>query len=235
MSATYIAPVPTPAEEKSWNEAGSSASRDERLRIARELHDVIGYGFAAISVQAASAVHTLESHPERAAIALRAIQAASAEALGELRAILGLLRDSGDDGGKRVPPGLARLGELAETVTGAGVPTEVCVVGRRRPLAAEVDLAAFRIVQESLANVLRHAAAASAWVVVVYQADRLVVEVIDDGEGGRVPTKPVDAGRVRHGIVGMGERAAAVGGSLEAGPGGKGFRVRAVLPFGWHS
>src|SRR6185436_10337610 len=97
MSATYIAPAPSPVEETSWNQAVSSAGRDERLRIARELHDVIGYGFAAISVQAASAAHTLDSQPERAAAALRAIQAASAEALRELRAILGLLRDTADE------------------------------------------------------------------------------------------------------------------------------------------
>jgi signal transduction histidine kinase len=209
------------------------AVSEERLRIARDLHDVIGYGFAAISIQAASAAHSLETRPEQAAAALRAIQAASAEALCELRAILGLLRNVSDERTEPMAPGLARLGDLSETMTSVGVPTKVNVAGHRRPLSADVDLTAFRIVQESLANVLHHAGPASASVFVVYERDRIEIEVVDDGHGEPVPAAPVDAGRVRHGIVGMRERAAAVGGRLEAGarPEG-GFRVRAVLPLG---
>jgi signal transduction histidine kinase len=214
------------------HDARSDPGRDERLRIARELHDVIGYGFAAISVQAASAAHTLETRPEQAAASLRAIQAASAEALCELRSILGLMRNVSDERRATTPPGLARLGDLSETITGAGVPTKVTVTGRHRLLPAEVDLAAFRIVQESLVNVLRHAGPTCSSVLVAYERDRIVIEVVNDSSPESVLAEQADAGRrACHGIVGMRERAAAVGGCLEAGarPEG-GFRVRADLP-----
>ena len=203
-------------------------ARDEQLRIARELHDVIGYSFAAISVQAAAAAHTLETRPRQAAAALRAIQTASAEALHEFRAILGVLRDVSDERPQAVAPGLARLDDLADTMRRAGLATVVSVIGRPRPLAAEVDLAAYRIVQESLANVLHHAGPARVSVFVVYERDRLLVEVVDDGNGDGVR---VEAGRAHHGIAGMRERAESLGGSLEAGARRDGgFRVRAVLP-----
>jgi signal transduction histidine kinase len=224
LSSTIVDEAPAEGE-------ASHRSRDERLRIARELHDVIGYGFATINVQAGVAAHMLESQPARAAAALRAIQTASAEALGELRTILGLLRETSGDRTEPATPGLARLDELGARMSAAGVPTRITVVGTPRQLPHEVDLAAFRIAQESLANVLHHAGPARASVVVTYERRRLMIEVTDDGGG---PTRrPADAGRVSHGIVGMSERVAAIGGALEAGarPEG-GFRVRAVLPLG---
>jgi signal transduction histidine kinase len=225
MSVTSL---PTPADETSGTtETGLLA---ERLRIARELHDVIGYGFATISVQAAVAAQLLETQPERAAAAIKAIQAISAETVGELRAILGLLRRTSDEQTEHVAPTLARLDEFAARMRAAGLPTRIVVLGEQRRLPHEVDHAAFRIVQESLANVLHHARGTSATVVVAY-GRRLVIEVIDDGMG---PTsRPADAKRVSHGIVGMSERAAAIGGTLEAGPRPEGgFRVRAALPLG---
>lgn len=225
MSVTSIAPVDRALA------SDFDCVRAERLRIARELHDVIGYGFAAISVQATTAAHTLETRPEHALVALRAIQAVSSEALCELRSILGLMRATSDDQTPSPPPGLARLDDLAATVTDAGVETRVRVEGRRRPLPAEIDLAAFRIIQESLVNVLRHAGHTTASVRVAYARDRVVVEVVNEPGQTTAPSARGDRGRARHGIVGMQERAVAVGGELSAEPSPMGgFRVRATLP-----
>jgi signal transduction histidine kinase len=204
----------------------------ERLRIARELHDVVAYSLAAIALHAGVAEHVMDDRPDQVGEALRAIKTVSGEASRELRSILGLLRRA--DGGPPIAAsrGLGGLDALAATTSSAGVPTRVTISGRPRPLLAAVDQAAYRIVQESLANVLRHAGSASAWVRVAYEPSRLVVEVVDDGRGG-------DAGEggalpgTGHGIAGMRERAVAFGGQLEAGKRtGGGFRVRASLPFG---
>ena len=229
MSVTYLPSHHTAAGRTTVERVEQPAPRDERLHLARELHDVIGYGLAAINIQAAVAASTLETDPITAAAALDTIQAASAEALAELRTTLGQLRNQSD--GALSTPSLDRLDELAARVTAAGVPTRVEVVGTPRPLPPEVDLAAFRIAQEALANVMRHAGAAQAVIVVRYEERRVVVEIVDDGNGPA--PRLVDARRPRHGIVGMSERAAAIGGSLEAGArDGGGFRVRAELPLG---
>jgi signal transduction histidine kinase len=206
----------------------------ERLRIARELHDVVAYSFAAIAVHTGVAEHVMDERPEQVAEALRAIKAVSEEASRELRAILGVLRRVDDERAPAANRGVNGLDALAATASSAGVPTQVSISGRPRPLLAAVDQAAYRIVQESLTNVLRHAAPARASVRVAYEASRLVVEVVDDGQ------TPTHAGGVNgggspgsgHGIAGMRERALALGGRLETGrlPGG-GFRVRASLPF----
>ena len=225
MSVTSIAPVDRALA------SDFDYAREERLRIARELHDVIGYGFAAISVQATTAAHTLATRPEQALVALRAIQAVSTEALCELRSILGLMRATSDDRTPSPPPGLARLDDLAATITNAGVETRVRVEGRRRPLPAEIDLAAFRIIQESLVNVLRHAGHTTASVRVGYARDRVVVEVVNEPGEMTAASARNDRGRARHGIVGMKERAVAVGGELSAEPSPTGgYRVRATLP-----
>lgn len=209
--------------------AQEAAAVEERLRIARELHDVIAYSLGTISVQAGVAIHVFEEQPLQALGALEAIKATSKDALQELRAVLDTLRAEGD--GPRGPvAGLGRLDTVAANTTAAGVPTGARVVGRPRPLPAAVDLAAFRIVQESLANVVRHAGQASAEVTVAYERDRLIVEVVDDGSG----VAAVDAGASDgsgHGIAGMRERVHALGGELDAGPlPDGGFRVRASLP-----
>jgi signal transduction histidine kinase len=200
--------------------------RAERLQLARELHDGVASGFALVSLQAALAAHLMAASPERALEALSEIRRVSSEALSELHAILGIVRvaDSiADDN----PPGAGRIGTLAAMTTRAGVPTRLTVSGRRRPLPAGVDLAAYRIVQESLTNVLRHSGAAAASVLLAYEDDRLLVEIEDDGDGGS------PSGAAGHGILGMHERAAALGGELDAGPRPRGgYRIRATLPLG---
>jgi signal transduction histidine kinase len=195
----------------------------ERLQIARELHDVVASGFAVVSLQAALAAHTLADRPERALEALAEIRKTSSEALQELRAILVVLRAV--ESTRSDAPGAGRIGALVSVATNAGVPTRLTVSGRRRLLPADVDLAAYRIVQESLTNVLRHARAGSAFVRLDYDDDRLLVEIEDDGVGA------ADSVSVGHGILGMRERAAVVGGELDAGPAPDGgFCVRAMLP-----
>ena len=208
----------------------------ERLRIARDLHDVISYGFATISLQAGVAVHVVDQKPEQALEALRAIKIASKESLEELRGILGLLRQTSGSGEPTV--GLDGLETLAESTTRAGVQTRLDFSsGRSEALPAAVGRAAYRIVQEALANVLRHADAGSALVSVALEGRELFVTVEDDGVGhpeGRKP-KPAAEGS-GFGIIGMRERAAALGGDLEAGPLPEGgFRVRACLPISVYS
>ena len=153
----------------------------ERLRIARELHDVVAHSFAAIALHAGVAEHVKDDRPDQVGEALRAIKAVSSEASRELRAILGVLRRVDDGQSTAVTRGVGGLDALAATASGAGVPTRVEISGRPRPLLAAVDQAAYRIAQESLTNVLRHAGPASASVRVAYEPDRLVVEVVDDG------------------------------------------------------
>ncbi|AVT28750.1 sensor histidine kinase [Plantactinospora sp. BC1] len=205
------------AAEQGKEEEARRRATEERLRIARELHDVLGHHLSLINVQASAALHRPD--PGRSAEALAAIKQASKEMLGELRTALGVLRQ--EDEAVTVP-GLDRLGELVLTAgrSGLEVRTEVA---RPRALPPEVELAAYRIVQEALTNVTRHAGASAAVVRVRRDGDDVLVEVEDDGTGG--PGVP------GNGIVGMGERARALGGSLSAGPGpGGGFRVSARLP-----
>ncbi|HET9558335.1 MAG TPA: sensor histidine kinase, partial [Actinomycetota bacterium] len=204
---------------------------EERLRIARELHDVVSHTIGLISVQAGVAAHLLHRRPDKAADSLAAIRQASDEALGELHAMLGVLRQG--DGGGRAPlapaPGLAELDALIAQAAGAGIEVKVAVEGEPRRLPSAVDLACYRVVQESLTNVVRHAGASQAEVTVTHHDDRVVVEVLDDGAA------PSGNGAVGsgQGIPGMRERARALGGSLEAGPRpGGGFRVQASLPVG---
>ena len=197
---------------------------EERLDVAREVHDVVGHGLAVINMQAAVALHVLERRPEQARVALEAIKQASKESLDELRGTLAVFRQP--DGGLRPAPGLGELEALAAAMADSGLPVEVLAAGDPTGLPAAVDLAAYRIVQESLTNVARHADATAATVRVEHGRGELVVEVTDDGRGR-------GDGRSGHGIDGMRERAAALGGELEAGPRAQGgFRVRARLPWG---
>jgi signal transduction histidine kinase len=203
---------------------------EERLRLARELHDVVAHSIAVINFQAGVAVHVLDRRPEQARAALLAIKQASGEALQELRATLGVLRQLGEQGGSRAPlPGLAQLDALVARAAQAGRRVEVRVQGEQVELPLAVDLAAYRIVQEALTNVARHAGPAAAVVRLTFGAGEVLVEVTDDGRGLAAADTP---GGGRHGIAGMRERAVALGGELEAGPGpAGGFQVRARLPF----
>src|SRR5690348_1455703 len=202
---------------------------EERLRIARELHDVVAHTMATINVQAGVAAHILPTHPEVAAESLQAIKTASKEGLRELRAILNVLRQADDADPTQPAPGTAQLEDLIAGARRAGLETTLTVTGDPVPLPAAVDLAAYRIVQESLTNAIRHAGPATAAVSLGYAHDELRIEVTDTGRGP-VPPAGHNGG---HGLAGMRERAATVGGTLETGPAAAGgFRVAARLPLG---
>jgi signal transduction histidine kinase len=203
---------------------------EERLRIARELHDVVSHSISTINVQAGVAAHVIDSNPEQARGALVSIKETSRETLRELRGILNVLRQVDEIEPRKPAPGLEQLEVLVETAREAGIPTTTSISGPARPLPAAVDLAAYRIIQESLTNVIRHAGRASAAVSVDYQPDRVVIVVSDDGRGPLVPMQG-DGRPPGHGLAGMRERAAAVNGELDVGPrAGHGFEVRASLP-----
>jgi signal transduction histidine kinase len=200
-------------------------AQEERLRIARELHDVLAHSISLINVQAGVALHVMDERPEQARTALTAIRDASRDALQEVRTALGTLRGAGEGAPRSPAPTLDDLEELAARASAGGVRVTTEVTGARRPLPPGVDRAAYRIVQEAVTNVHRHAGAGTASVHVDY-GDWLTVQVDDDGRGGAP-----DPDGVGSGIAGMRERAAAAGGSLEAGPRPEGgFRVRARLP-----
>jgi signal transduction histidine kinase len=221
-------------------EEGRRRVYEERLRVAREVHDVVGHGLAVINMQAGIALHVLAKRraggattnggpADQAEAALEAIRSTSKEALDELRGTLAVFRrPDGDEAAPRRPaPGLGQLQALVSEMAESGLPVRLAISGAASELPGGVDLAAYRIVQESLTNVLRHAGGAAATVRVSYEPGEVTVEVTDDGNG-RVP---VTTGRGGHGIVGMRERAAAVGGTLEAAPRPQGgFRVHARLP-----
>ena len=200
---------------------------EERLRIARELHDVVAHTMATINVQAGVAAHVLPTRPEAAAESLQAIKTASKEGLRELRAILNVLRQADDADPTQPAPGTARLEDLIAGARRAGLETTLTVTGDPVRLPAAVDLAAYRIIQESLTNTIRHAGPATAAVSLGYAGDEVRIDVTDTGRG-----RPAIAGNDGgHGLAGMRERATAVGGTVEAGPGpAGGFRVAARLP-----
>jgi signal transduction histidine kinase len=205
---------------------------EERLRIARELHDVVAHTMATINVQAGVAAHVLSTRPETVAESLQAIKTASKEGLRELRAILNVLRQADDADPTQPTPGTAQLETLIAGARRAGLDTTLTVTGRPVPLPAAVDLAAYRIVQESLTNAIRHAGPATAVVSLGYGHDELRIDVTDTGHGPAAGQSDQGAGQNGgHGLAGMRERAATVGGTLEAGPGpAGGFLVAARLP-----
>jgi signal transduction histidine kinase len=211
---------------------------EERLRVAREVHDVVGHGLAVINMQAGIALHVLAKRPEQVQVALEAIKTTSKEALDELRSTLAVFRQPEEASAPRRPaPGLAQLEALIGEMTDSGLPVDLTVSGERAGLPGAVDHAAYRIVQESLTNVLRHAGPVTARVRVSYEPDALDLEISDDGDGGRSRQRSGaasdGAAAGGHGIAGMWERAAAVGGTLVAGPVAEGgFRVHARLPTG---
>jgi len=200
---------------------------EERLRIARELHDVLAHNISLINVQAGVALHLIDERPEQARTALAAIKRASKDTLGELRSVLDILRSPGEASPREPAGGLDRLDELVSGASATGLTVRTEIEGTRRPLPARVDLTAYRIVQEALTNVIRHAGATTATVGVVYGDRFLELRVDDDGRGRGVGN---DEG-TGSGIAGMRDRAAALDGDLEAGPRAQGgFRVLARLP-----
>jgi signal transduction histidine kinase len=201
------------------------AATDERIRIARELHDVVAHHLSVIVVQAEAAQEVLATRPDRAGAAMETVAETARGALGELRRVLGVLRA---DATLAPAPDLGSVDDLVASVRQAGLDVEVRTVGDARPLSGVVSLAAYRVVQESLTNVLRHAAARRAEVALAYDEDALVVTVSDDGRGpGTGPAAKAGG----HGLAGMRERVTVLGGRLDAGPrAGGGFAVRARLP-----
>src|SRR5436190_5600520 len=203
------------------------AVAEERVRIAQELHDVVAHNVSLIVVQAQALAATVPG--ERVAATTSDIAQLGREAMAEMHRTLRLLR-AGEEKARRAPqPGLGDLDGLLERSRAAGLPVELAVQGAARPLAQSVDLSAFRIVQEALTNVVKHAGRARTTVLIAYRADALELTVTDSGDG-TVAHEPAPGG---HGLVGMRERAALFGGSLTAGRRGEhGFEVHAVLPYG---
>ncbi len=200
---------------------------EERLRIARELHDALGHHLSLISVQSGVALHVNEQLPDQARTSLTAIKQASGEALTELRSVLEILRQEGERAPRSPTSTLDRIDDLVAQAVAAGLDVRTDIDGAPRPLPFGVDVAAFRIVQEALTNVSRHARGATATVRVGYGERDLTVQIDDDGRGSTA-SQPVGSGK---GLLGMRERVGALGGELEAGPRPSGgFRVRARLP-----
>ncbi|MFJ1699124.1 sensor histidine kinase [Streptomyces sp. NPDC088252] len=214
------------ADRRAEREAAEQRRADEeRLRMARELHDVLAHSISVINVQSSVGLALLDSDPEQARTALTTIKAASKEALGEVRQVLDTLRTPGD--APRTPaPGLDRLPELVEQAASTGLTVTVETEGVRGAVPPGADLAAFRIVQEALTNVVRHSGSRTAQVRIGYEPGRIRLRIDDGG-----PATGNDAGGSGNGLAGMRERAAALGGTIEAGPRTDGgFRVRAELP-----
>ncbi len=205
---------------------------EDRMRMARDLHDVVAHNISVINVQANTALHLMDRQPQRAREALTTINEVSRQALTELRSVLGVLRGvdegrAGQDAPRAPAPGLDRLDELAATMRAAGLTVRVERHGRRIPLPGGADLAAYRIAQEALTNTARHSGGSAATVRITYREDGVEVEADDDGG----PDRPAPRTGGGHGITGMTERAQAFGGWLRAGPRPEGgFRVQAWLP-----
>ena len=205
------------------------ANSEERLRIARELHDVVAHSMSVIAVQAGVANYVAGARPEEAARALSSIEETSRGALHEMRALLGVLRDEGTSGAGLVPaPGLTDLKTLADRTAEAGVRVDLDIHGDRPPLPAGLDLAAYRVIQEAITNAIKHAATDRCRVAVGYADEFLDLEVTDNGTGTARSTPGPGTG---HGITGMRERVGMYGGEFSAAPRpGGGFRVSARFP-----
>ncbi|HEY3866831.1 MAG TPA: sensor histidine kinase [Actinocrinis sp.] len=236
----YVAGLAAQAEQERLAEIerARQAVREERVRIARELHDVIAHSLAVITVQAGVGRRLMAKRPEEAAGALESIEATGRTAQDELRVVLGLLRDEVPVAADLEPaPGLPDLDRLAETVRAAGTPVDLSVSGIEQALSPALELSIYRITQEALTNVVKHAPGARATVKLTVRDDEVRIHVTDNG--GARPAKAVPASAApsanssaQHGIVGMRERVGAFGGSLVAEPltAGRGFRVLARIP-----
>ncbi len=205
--------------------AAREAVAQERTRIARELHDVVAHAISVMIVQAGAARTVVDRDPGAAKEAIGRVEETGRAGLAEMRRLIGMLTEDDATPSTSPQPGLAELDRLLETVRAAGLPVEVVRTGPTRPLPAGADLAAYRVIQESLTNALKHAGPANARVALDYAPDRLVIEVADDGRG--IAVEP----GIGHGLIGMRERVGLFGGTVEssARPGG-GFMVRAEIP-----
>lgn len=214
--------------ERERDERARLAVADERTRIARDLHDAVGHTVSVMVLQVGAVRTRLGAHQGEERAALLAAEGAGRDAVDEVRRMLGILRAPVDGDPLSAHASLAALDQMVEAVRAAGVTVEVRREGEQVQIPAGVDVTAYRIAQEALTNIVRHAPAASARLTVVHEPDAVVVEVTDDG-GGRRAT----VGEPGHGIIGMRERVAVYGGTLEAAPAAdEGFVVRARLPFG---
>ncbi|MBC3839893.1 sensor histidine kinase [Streptacidiphilus sp. 4-A2] len=215
-----------------WRQARAEREQriadEQRIAVARELHDVLAHSISLINVQAGVALELLDGDPEQARTALTTIKQTSKDALGEVRQVLGTLRTPGSAAPRAPEPGLDRLDELVRQAGAAGLTVRLRTEGEPAPLPQGVGLAAFRIVQEALTNVIRHSSARTAEVVVTYRDTALLLRIADPGPLSA--TGGPRAGGSGSGLAGMRERAAALGGSVSAGPEGPGFEVRAELP-----
>jgi len=212
--------------ERTRDEVARRRAMEERLRIARELHDSLTHSISVIQVQAGVAEHLARKRGEEVPPALEAIREAGADAARELRATLSVLRSTEDADGS----GLGQLENLVARARAAGLPVTVTVTGVERPLPPEVDQAAYRIVQEALTNVSRHAGQAHTSVCLQYSPAALTVQVDDEGQASSTGRDGHTAGPGL-GLLGMRERVSALGGRLQAGPRASGgFRVEAELP-----
>lgn len=219
---------------RSYAEEMRRQASEERMRIARDLHDVVAHNISVINVQANTALHLRDRQPERAWAALATIHEVSKQAMVELRSVLGVLRQAGEDEPRAPAAGLDRIDDLIERAKAAGLTVTLELSGPGAPLPANVDLTAYRIVQEALTNSAKHAAGSAVTVRITKTGTDLRIQVEDEG-GERASQQhpspaPAPGG---NGLVGMRERANALHGSLQAGPRpGGGFRVQAVLPLG---
>jgi signal transduction histidine kinase len=210
--------------------AAERAVASERSRIAREMHDVVAHSMSVISVQAAAGREIVHADPDKAAKVFATIETVGRESLAELRRMLGVLRDTGDHGAALSPqPGIADIPAVVAQTSASGVSSDLVVEGHARALAPGIELAVYRVVQEALTNVLKHAGpSTSAAVRIAYAANEVTVEVTDDGRGAATG---LSAGGAGHGLIGMRERVEIYGGTFAAGPrDGSGFGVVAVLP-----
>jgi len=233
--AGYIARQRRAYRTRLQQQVAEVAVTEERLRIARELHDVVAHSLTVAAVQAGFAEYVFDRQPDQARSALAAIQTVTREALADMQRMLGALRrggpgDAGQDAALAPAAGLADLDRLVAGTAGAGVRVQICQQGQVRAIPAGVDLSAFRIVQEALTNVVKHSGADSCQVSIDYADDGLAVEITDQGgENGRAAAGL--AAGPGHGIAGMAERVSLFGGEFHAGPRpGRGFRVAARLP-----
>jgi signal transduction histidine kinase len=234
---TYVGGLADQAAQRQREvlERAQRSVAEERLQIARELHDVVAHSLSVIAVQSGVGRHVIDEHPEQAKKALSAVEETSRTALDELRRMLSVLRhDDQRPATLRSAPGVGALDQLADQVRAAGVGVDLCVsTAWASRLSATADLAIYRIAQEALTNVVKHTGHASARVELRDEPGTLVLEVLDDG--GDVVAYPLSADDViaHHGIVGMRERVALFAGSFEAAPRPEGgFRVLAKLPIG---
>jgi signal transduction histidine kinase len=219
-------------ERAAETERARQQVREERVRIARELHDVVAHTLAVMTVQAGVGRRLMPKRPAEAGSALESIEKIGRTAQQELGVVLGLLRDEGPAAAELSPlPRLVDLKELAETVRGSGTPVELLVTGTDRQLSLAVELSVYRVVQEALTNVVKHAPGASATVEVAVSAAGVRVEISDDGACSKERASDGGQASAGHGVVGMRERVGAFGGWLIAGPRpAGGFRVLAQIP-----